>query len=132
VIALDTNVLVRYVFDSGDPHHAPASAIIDERCSPSSPGFVSHVTLAEFAWVARRTFKVTRGELGAALASILDHENLAVEDAQLVEAALGDFQVGRADFTDYLAAAIGRRHDASPFVTFDQIAAREPGYQSAL
>lgn len=132
MIALDTNVLVRYFFDHGDPQHASAAAVIDQRCSPSSPGFVSHVMLAEFAWVARRTFKITRRELAAALAAMLDHQNMAVEEAKLVEAALGDFETGRADFSDYLAAAIGRAHDASPFVTFDQIAAREPGFESAL
>ena len=132
MIALDTNVLVRYFFDSGDAHHQPASTIIDQRCSPSEPGFVSHVVLAEFAWVARRTFKLSRAELAAALASILDHQNLSVADAKLVEAALGDFQVGRADFTDYLAAGIGRERDASPLVTFDRIAAREAGFESAL
>lgn len=132
MIALDTNVLVRYFFDSGDVHHQPASTIIDQRCSPSIPGFVSHVVLAEFAWVARRTFKLSRAELAAALASILDHQNLVVADAKLVETALGDFETGRADFSDYLAAAIGREHDATPFVTFDQIAAREAGFEAAL
>ena len=128
MIAIDTNVLVRYVLDPEDPRHASAVALIDERCSPESPAFVTHVVLAEFVWVARKVYKLSRAETASALAAITDNLGLAIEEPQIVEIALRAFGQGSADFAEYLIAAVADAHGARPTYTLDKKAGREPGF----
>lgn len=128
MIAIDTNVLVRYVLDPDDPKHASAVALIDERCGPESPALVTHVVLAEFAWVARKVYKLSRADTASALAAITDNIGLAVEEPKIVEIALRAFGQGRADFAEYLIAAVADARDARPTYTLDEKAGREPGF----
>lgn len=128
MIAIDTNILVRYVLDHDDPKHALAVDLIDERCSPEEPAFVTHVVLAEFAWVARRVYRLSRSDTAAALTAIVDNSGLAVEERQIVEIALRAFRQGSADFAEYLIAAVADARGARPTYTLDKKAGRELGF----
>ena len=128
MIAIDTNVLVRYSHNDGDPQRALAIRLIDDECSALRPGFVSQVVLAEFAWVYRQVLKRTKAETLETLRQIMDNPNLSIQQAELVEGVLDDYARGRADFADYLIAAVGVAHGAVPTLTFDRVAACEPGF----
>lgn len=128
MIAIDTNVLVRYVLDPDDPKHALAVDLIDERCSPDEPALVTHIVLAEFAWVARRVYKLSRPDTASALAAIIDNSGLSVEEPGIVEIALRAFTQGSADFAEYLIAAVAEARGARPTYTFDKKAGRELGF----
>lgn len=128
MIAIATNILVRYVLDHDDPKHILAVDLIDGRCSPEKPAFVTHVVLAEFAWVARRVYKLSRADTASALAAIIDNSGLVVEEPRIVEIALRAFAQGSADFAEYLIAAVADARGARPTYTFDEKAGRELGF----
>ncbi len=75
-----------------------------------------------------KAMRAERSALVEALRGLLDHPNLAFEDRDLLEGVVDDFSRGRADFADYLIAAIGRAHGAETTFTFDRDASREPGF----
>jgi predicted nucleic-acid-binding protein len=128
MIALDTNILLRYWVDDNPAQHRAATALINQQCSAVRPAFVSLVVLAEFAWVLQRMHRVGRDGLAEALLAMLDNAHLQVERKALVENVVQSFLLGRADFADYLIAAIGQAHGAEPTHTFDLAAGREPGF----
>jgi predicted nucleic-acid-binding protein len=53
VIALDTNVLVRYIVRDDEPQAAMATALIETECTTETPGLVTLVVLCELVWVLR-------------------------------------------------------------------------------
>jgi predicted nucleic-acid-binding protein len=128
MIAIDTNILLRYWVRDDIVQHQRAAALLNGACSPTDPAFVSLVVIVEFAWVLKRGYGISREALGSALTALLDNPHLRLESAQVVEDAVQSFLDGRADFADYLIAAIGRSHGAAPTHTFDKTAGIEAGF----
>lgn len=127
MIAVDTNVLLRYVLDDDAAHTPAARNLIDDTCSAENPAFVHDVAVAEFAWVlGRKPF--TRGAIAALLRSLVDNTHLRFRDLGGMLGAIDAFEQGSANFAEYLIAAQGRTLGASPTFTFDKKAGRSPGF----
>ena len=120
MVALDTNVIVRYIVQD-DPQQAKAATRIFEReISRRNKGFISCIALCETLWVLGRGYKQSKDKLIEILTTILGIDNLEIEHRDLVRGALGDFRGGTADFSDYLLARIGKAAGASGTYTFDK------------
>ena len=124
MIGLDTNVLVRYIVRDDPAQTALADHWIENRCSREQPGYVSHLVLAELYWVLGRGYGYPRQTLGEVLTTLLSSEEIKIQDAPLVRAALGDFSAGAADFADCLIGALYQQAGCETTVTFDKKAAR--------
>lgn len=131
MIGLDTNVLLRYIVRDDAAQAKVASRLIEARCSKEQPGHVSHVVLAELAWVLGRGYGYAKEEVVKVLAAILSSAELRVQEAALVWAALRAFQSGRADFADYLIGAVNASCGCEATYTFDKRAAKS-GWHSLL
>lgn len=129
MIGLDTNVLVRYIVRDDLEQTALADDCIEHRCSREQPGYVSHLVLAELYWVLGRGYGYPRQMLGEVLATLLSSEEVKIQDAPLVRAALGDFSAGAADFADCLIGTLHQRAEYEATVTFDKKAARLPTHR---
>ncbi len=129
MIGLDTNVLVRYIVRDDLEQTALADDCIEHRCSREQPGYVSHLVLAELYWVLGRGYGYPRQMLGEVLATLLSSEEVKIQDAPLVRAALGDFSAGAADFADCLIGTLHQRAECEATVTFDKKAARLPTHR---
>ena len=84
--AVDTNVVLR-VIARDDPRQA---GIADDFIREGA--WVSHVVLAEVAWALEAVYGRSPAEIAVAVAMLLDHEALAVDDADVVAAALVRFR----------------------------------------
>jgi predicted nucleic-acid-binding protein len=122
VIALDTNVLVRYVVQDDPAQAKAATKLIESECSADEPGLVSSVTLCELVWVLGRGYRTAKERIVAVLRAILSAEELQAEDPELAWRALGLFESGAGDFADYLVGVGNRSHGASTTYTFDRTA----------
>jgi predicted nucleic-acid-binding protein len=127
VIAVDTNVLLRYLLDDEASQSKAARHLLDETCSASDPAFVHDAVLAEIVWVLRRK-RPARQEIATMLRHILDHEHLAFADEAAFAAAIDAYERGPADFAEYLVAASARNRGMMPTVTFDEAAAKSPAF----
>ncbi len=123
MIALDTNVLVRYIVQDDPVQAAAATRLIESECSADEPGLVSSVTLCELVWVLARGYRTARARIVAVLRAILSAEELQAEDPDRAWRALGCFESGGADFADYLVGAGNRDRGAKTTYTFDARAA---------
>jgi predicted nucleic-acid-binding protein len=131
MIGLDTNVLVRY-FAQDDPMQSPRAAeLIERRLSEDNPGFVSVVAMVEMAWVLERSYGLAADELAAIIERLLQAPVLVVENEVEVFTAMTTLKEGRGDFADALLGELGRKAGRSVTFTFDQKAARLPGFALA-
>lgn len=124
MIGLDTNVLVRYIAQDDLVQSSQAEQFIEHECSPTSPGFIGLVTLVELIWVSETCYGASRQNVCALLSRILSTKQFVVQEADVVWQALRLFEIGQADFSDYLIERIAHANGCESTVTFDKIAAK--------
>ena len=125
MIAIDTNVVARYL--TGDhPDQSPrARALVDGR-----PVFLPVTAVLEAEWVLRSAYGYAATEVIAALRAFGGLPGVTVEDASVVAEALDRAERGM-DFAD--ALHLGRSAHCEGFASFDRKfveAAQSAGYQA--
>jgi predicted nucleic-acid-binding protein len=122
VRAVDTNVLVRLLTRDDPKQAAAADAFVE-------PGaWISHLALAEATWVLSAVYDREPGEIAAAIEMLLDHATLALQDPDVVSAALQQFRSRPAlGFSDCLLLEVARKAGHLPLGTFDKSLGRLPG-----
>lgn len=122
MIALDTNVLVRYLV-SDDPRQAEIAARLVQKLTTERPGYISSPVVVELARVLRKGYRLEPSAIVAALAKLLEMPNLVVEDEDAVRLAT---ESDHGDFVDRLIHFIGQHAGCETTVTFDRGFARLP------
>ncbi len=112
MLAVDTNVIVRYLTADHPEQFAKASALIQ-----GEDVYVCSTVLLETEWVLRRGYRFSRDRISAALTAFAGLPRVTLEDAALAAKALEWMRSGL-DFADalHLAKAAG----CEAFVSFDQ------------
>lgn len=126
MIALDTNVLVRFLVQDHPEQARLAGEIIDQ-LSDEAPGFISREVLIELVWVLERAYRLGRDEIAAALDGLLTSTELQIEESDDAGSAVELYRNDGFGFADLMIAAAARRVGATQLVTFDRKAARLPG-----
>lgn len=87
----------------------------------SRGAWVSHLVLAEAMWVLDSVYELRPSEIATAVAMLLDHEHLTIQDPDVVQAALEHFRKKPAlGFSDCLVLEIARRAGHLPLGTFEK------------
>jgi len=112
MLAVDTNVIVRYLTRDDAEQFAKASALIGTEAV-----YVSATVLLETEWVLRRGYRFGRERVIAALAAFAGLPRVTLEDPAGAANALEWARSGM-DFADALHLAKAQGCDA--FISFDQ------------
>jgi predicted nucleic-acid-binding protein len=113
--AVDTNILVRLITRDDQKQLAAAEAYI------AKGAWVSTVVLAETSWVLGAVYELEPNEIATVVEMLLSHEQLSLQDAEVVSAALGQYrQTPALGFTDCLVLEIARKAGHLPLGTFDK------------
>ncbi len=112
MLAIDTNLIVRYLADDHPAQAAAARGLID-----SEAVFVATTVLLETEWVLRSVYGFSGTVCAAAISRFAGLPTVTLEDPMRAAAALAGVLEGL-DFADalHLSAAEG----CEAFVTFDQ------------
>ena len=124
MLAIDTNLIVRYLTGDHGKQSARARALID-----GEPVFVAITVALEVEWVLRSTYAYQAADVARALRAFAGLPTVTVEDGASVAAAL-DLAERGLDFADALHLA--RSGHCEGFVTFDRKlvkAAKAAGHQ---
>lgn len=98
------------------------------RSAVSSGGaWIASVVLVEVSWVLRVAYKFDQATIAAALRRLCATEGVRLEDAAMTELALGAYEKGPADFSDFFILESARRNGAMPLLTFDERLSRADG-----
>jgi predicted nucleic-acid-binding protein len=111
MLAIDTNVIVRYLITDDRDQAMRAKALID-----GAQVFVAATILLESQWVLRRAVGLATKETIAALKAFIGLDNVTVEDEALVARAFDWAEQGM-DFADALHLA--RASNCEAFISFD-------------
>jgi predicted nucleic-acid-binding protein len=117
VIAVDTNVLVRYLVEDDVAQTDRAEAVLR-----SGAVLVPNTVLLETAWVLRSGYRFDRAAIADGITRLLGLPGVEVEDRAIAVQALA-WYAQRLDFADALhLASCGR---AEAFATFDRALRRQ-------
>ncbi len=117
MIAIDTNVLVRYLVED-DPVQTNRADVVLR----SGAVLVLNTVLLEAAWVLRTGYGLDRATIADGIAKLLGLPGVEAEEPATIERALGWYRLGL-DFADALHLAASGRADA--FATFDRALRRK-------
>jgi predicted nucleic-acid-binding protein len=113
--AVDTNVLVRLV-TRDDPRQVKAAETFVSRGA-----WVSHMVLVESMWVLTSVYDRGPSEIATAVEMLLSHRQLALQDPDVVVAALAHYLEKPAiGFSDCLVLEVARKAGHQPLGTFDR------------
>lgn len=122
MIALDTNLLLRYLTQD-DSVQSPKATRVIQRLTEEEPGFISLVTVLEIVWVRKSVYKRTPNEIADEIEMILAADALEVQNEQEVyQAVVALRRTG--EFEDGLIGALGLWRGCYATLTFDDHAAR--------
>ena len=126
MIALDTNVLVRYLTQDDDQQAQAARRLI-ESLGPRLLGFVSREVILELVWVLGGSYGFSRDQIASTLENLVGGAELVVEEAQDVIRSANAMRRGGAEFSDRMIRAAAIRSGADTVHTFDKTFAQLPG-----
>lgn len=125
-IAVDTNVLVRYLtWDDVDQAKAAAAAIEGGEIVA-----ISLIVLCELVWVLKRAYRLTNTEIADAVQMVIESRNVEV-DRPAAEEGLAMLSRG-GDFADGVIQHDARRARCRHIVTFDRDFADRLGADRAV
>ena len=120
--AVDTNVLVRLVVRDDVNQVRAAEEFI------AGGAWISHLVLAEAAWVLDAVYERTAEQIATAIRMLLNHQHLTVQDADVVTAATEHFRKRPGlGFSDCLVLEIARKAGHLPLGTLDRDLAKLDG-----
>ncbi len=111
MLAVDTNVIVRYLTRDDPEQSATAKGLID-----GNEVFVATTVLLETEWVLRSGYRFTRAQVVEALDAFAGLPRVTLEDPALAARAL-DWAARGVDFAD--ALHVGKAQGCEAFVSFD-------------
>lgn len=129
MIAVDTNVIARYIARDDPGQTARADRFLDARTA-DDPAFIARIVLVELVWVLRKAYKYDRAAVGDVVERILATNELRVEDRDAAVAALAAYRTSAADYADCLLGLLNRDLGCAATVTFDADAATLPEFQA--
>ena len=125
MIAIDTNVLIRFLVPDRPAQSAAAQSLFaSERIA------IAHTVLLEAEWVLRRSYKFGREEIASSFLRILGLSTVFCPRPDMVLTAVQAFEEG-CDFADALHAATSER-GVTEFATFDREFAMQAKTQGLL
>ena len=136
MIAIDTNVLLRYLLGDDPSQFVKADKLINARRAV----LVTDVVLVETVWTLRgKKYQLDKASLVSVLQALFEEPNLHFEDGQVVWMALNDYRKSKpvkgkeADFADALIInkarfiASKQKQEFGGSYTFDVAAQSLPG-----
>jgi predicted nucleic-acid-binding protein len=128
VIALDTNVLVRFLVQDDEAQSRAAAAAIARAGRADERLFVPDVVLCEVVWVLAASYDAPKAEIVGALRRLLYARQLTFRASDVLVRALDAYESGRGDFADYVIGQDARAAGCDSVLTFDKALLREPGF----
>ena len=125
--ALDTNVLVRFLVQDDARQGAAATRLIRNGIKAGGALYIPVTVVLELEWLLRSSFTFDKAAVLQTMFGLLGSFELAFESEGAVEAALGNYADGKADFADCLHAALAMMAQEQPLWTFDRAAAKIDG-----
>ncbi|MFB6262338.1 MAG: PIN domain-containing protein [Bradymonadaceae bacterium] len=120
MIALDTNVLVRYLVEDGPAEQCRRAAeLVDRAVDEGRDLFISDVVACETVWVLESAYDVGRDDVASVLDRLLETRQIRFRHAALICRAVDSYESGTGDFADYVTRELAHEQSCDEVATFD-------------
>ncbi|WP_103174524.1 PIN domain-containing protein [Paracoccus sp. SY] len=119
MIALDTNVLVRFLVRD-DPQQAAEASALFAGLTEDNPAWLSREVLVELVWVLERAYRLPRADIASAVDALLAAQEVVVESPDRIGLAVERYRQGGAGFSDHLIALAAHAAGCSATFSFDR------------
>ena len=121
MIAVDTNVLLRYLLEPLDKRNPQWQVLAAKQVIEKEERvFISDIVLAEMEWVLDSVFELARADMLKLFQSLAGNIRFCFEDWAALQAALIDYQENEyMDLSDCLIARRAHNHGAVTLYTFE-------------
>lgn len=126
MIALDTNVLVRFL-TRDEPEQSSLVDRLIGTLDADNRAYVSRDVMLELVWVLRKGYGFGRAEIARALQSLMEAEEFEIENETTVHQALDAYAQGGPGFADHLILSVSRARGSRALATLDRRLARLDG-----
>lgn len=130
MIALDTNILVRFLVEDDPTQTERARKTLQTAVESDVPCYISDVVLCEIVWVLETSYEFKKAEIVEVLGKLLQATHLAFSARDQLYRALEAYGAGRGDFADYLIREHARGAGCQAVVTFERKLLKEPGFRA--
>ena len=130
MVGLDTNVLVRLLYDDQKaPEQVAAARSLERRIIECKSRFyITSVVLCETFWVMTHGYGVPNHQVIEQLQQLLLNPFYIFEHPKRVEVTLKALETHKVDFTDVFIAEGGEEADCQMTYTFDKKASKYPAF----
>jgi predicted nucleic-acid-binding protein len=128
MIALDTNVLVRFLVEDDKVQSRRAKKLVEEAVMDDEDLFVADLVVVETVWVLKRSYGLKKEAVAAVLRMLLGARNLRFESSDRMARAIDAYLKGRGGFSDYLIREKAAEWECETVVTFDSVLQKEKGF----
>jgi predicted nucleic-acid-binding protein len=126
MIALDTNVVVRFLVQDDPQQTAQANAVF-AGLTEAAPAWLCREVLTELVWVLERAYRLPREDIAGAIDGLLAAREVVVESPSRVGLAVERYRYGRAGFSDHLISLAGHEAGCRAVLSFDRQAVATAG-----
>jgi predicted nucleic-acid-binding protein len=120
LIAIDTNVLVRYVVQDHPQQSRVANQLLESLKPRQETCFITNITLCELVWVLESCYDHRKSKICELLEKILQIDIFVFENKDLLLGCLKEYRDHPGDFADYLIGKQSRANGANQVYTFDK------------
>ncbi len=120
MIALDTNVLVRYFLKDDVRQYKKAAELIEKFANQNDGCFISIIVLCELVWVLKSCAKIPKVIIINLIHELLTTNGFVFEHENIVYSAVLRYKAGKGDFSDYIISETAKKSDVIITYTFDK------------
>jgi len=128
MIALDTNVLVRFLVEDDKIQSRRARKLVEDAVMDDEDLFVADLVVVEAVWVLKRSYGLKKDAIAAVLRMLLGARNLRFESSDRIARVISAYEKGRGGFSDYLIREKAAEWECETVATFDLILQKEKGF----
>ena len=121
MIAVDTNILLRYLLEPIDTHNPNPQNIAARRLiDQADKVYISNIVVAELEWVLESVFGLGRTDIARLVQTLASNFRFMFDDWTALQRALLDYREhSRVDLSDCLIARCAQQAGAATLYTFE-------------
>ena len=120
MIAIDTNILVRYLTQDDLRQAQAVNNLLKKYFGKPQSIFINNIVLCELIWVLESGYKYEKNQIVSAMRSILSTKEFAFEHQNILWFALEEYESRKLDFADSLIAQLNKYYGYNTTFTFDE------------
>ncbi len=128
MIAIDTNVLLRFLVMDDPVQAAKAVELVERAVQEQQRVFLSDIVLCETVWVLRSAYRASKRDIVTTLRRLLAEPAFSARNPMAVERSIERYARGSGDFADYLIGEAGAAAGAHTAYTFEKRLRDEPDF----